>query len=131
MILIPLIRFLIRRLIFSEIVKASPEKITVTAGNDLYLRLENPTEHFDTCELIRPNEDNAITYEVDETHIEKCGFKVSGVQINDTGRWEIIYGERIIYKAPVQVIVIGEESHLKTCWKHNGPGCVNTIKEQT
>lgn len=74
-------------------------------GTDLYVRLENPTDIYETCELIPPNE--LAIYEIDTLHENSCGYIVRGVTVEQSGQWIIKYGKHITYKAFIDVNIFG------------------------
>lgn len=69
--------------------------------------MRNPIHNYDTCRLLRPDGKECDTYEIDERYIENCGYVVRNVNKTDSGNWEIIYGDNIIYRAPINVTVNG------------------------
>lgn len=80
--------------------------ITVAEGNSVYIRLKNPTHLYDTCKLIDPS-DNERHHEIDPVHYQSCGFIIQNAQQIDNGEWTIIYGSSIVYKAYIEINVIG------------------------
>ncbi|XP_063357879.1 uncharacterized protein LOC134647200 [Cydia amplana] len=91
-----------------ESVDAVINEITITEGNSIHVRLANPTELYDTCRLKDPNDEEPALFSLDDDHKEACGFVVPSVDANHTGTWNIVYGNTIIYKAPVMVHVNGK-----------------------
>lgn len=81
--------------------------VIVVEGNDFYVRLRNSIHNYDTCRLLGPDGKEYDTYEIDERYIENCGYVVRNVNKTDSGNWEIIYGDNIIYRAPINVTVTG------------------------
>lgn len=104
-----MIKYLPRRLIFTELVKAWPEGVYTKEGNDHYIRLANPTPFYSTCRLVSPNENDDRVFKRDMHHLEECGFILSNVQVSDSGLWTITFGERTIYKAFIPVMVNGKQ----------------------
>ncbi|CAG5014603.1 unnamed protein product [Parnassius apollo] len=95
-------------IILEEIVNALPSEITVNQGNDIYIRLEDSTPFYDTCKLIDPLDTFRTNIEKDSRYVDTCGFIVKNASENDSGFWQIKYGESTIYKAFVRVTVNGE-----------------------
>lgn len=93
--------------IVTETIDASTSEVTVSEGNDLYLRLANPTSHYEACILLDPSGTERTDREVDESHVESCGFIVRSLQIYDSGVWQIRYRAGISYIANINVIVKG------------------------
>ncbi|CAH2095458.1 unnamed protein product [Euphydryas editha] len=100
---------IIRKLQFTihveETVDASLRDVIVVEGNDFYVRLRNPIHNYDTCSLLGPDGKEYDTYEIDNRYVESCGYIVRNVHTNDSGNWEIVYGDSIIYRAPINVTV--------------------------
>ncbi|CAH0731784.1 unnamed protein product, partial [Brenthis ino] len=98
-----------RRLPFTiyveEAVDASASEITVVEGNNMYVRLKNAIENYDTCRLLAPNGIEYNEYEKDNRYLEQCGFIVRNIQTTDSGNWSILYGNRVIYRATISVTV--------------------------
>ncbi|CAG9793340.1 unnamed protein product [Diatraea saccharalis] len=95
-----------------EHVEAMPEEIIVAAGNNVHIRLVNSPPKYlqQTCKLVGPNQElTQRNYDRDDNNIESCGFIIRNIQTMDKGIWHIIFGNSIIYKAPVQITVIGED----------------------
>lgn len=93
--------------LIAEIVDASPNEITITEGNALHVRLMNPTYLHDTCKLVGPDNEPSQLTTSDERYEDTCGFIVTSVDAQHNGTWHIVYGTKIIYKAPVIVNVNG------------------------
>ncbi|KAI8437498.1 hypothetical protein MSG28_011812 [Choristoneura fumiferana] len=88
-----------------EFVDASPNEITITEGNALHVRLMNPTYLHETCKLLGPDNEPSPLTSSDERYDDTCGFVVTSVDAQHNGTWHIVYGTKIIYKAPVIVNV--------------------------
>lgn len=76
--------------------------------------MEKATTQYDTCMLHDPHGDPAITYELDDRFTDRCGFIVRKVTPTDNGKWEIIYGRKIVYKAEVHLNVQGKFNDTTT-----------------
>ncbi|XP_072933269.1 uncharacterized protein [Epargyreus clarus] len=98
-----------RRLRFTisveEKVNAMPSEVSVVEGNDFYVRLEQQSPNPESCRLLGPDGKEYEEYEVDIRYTDACGYIVKSVNANYSGRWQIVYGNRIIYRAPIQVNV--------------------------
>ncbi|CAK1545508.1 unnamed protein product [Leptosia nina] len=86
--------------------EASPSLVTVAEGNNFHISLTNATSEPDTCKLIKPDGEE-YRADVNETMSNTCPFNVFNVTSKDNGTWTIVYGSRITYRAPVQVVVVG------------------------
>ncbi|XP_059051951.1 uncharacterized protein LOC131846621 [Achroia grisella] len=106
-----------------EIVNAAPKQVTITEGSDLYLHLESNTELRETCKLFGADESESVNFELDSNYIESCGFIVKGVKASDSGKWEIRYGNGIIYRAFTEVTVneIWNGQHMDLVWAKDRP----------
>ncbi|KAG6438623.1 hypothetical protein O3G_MSEX000099 [Manduca sexta] len=92
-----------------EQVEAFPRELVITEGNDLYVRLREPTDQYDTCSLIGPKENSTSDHDIDVIHNKSCGFVVKTVRMSDEGTWEIVYGARIVYRARIKVSVVARK----------------------
>ncbi|XP_062525413.1 uncharacterized protein LOC101737697 [Bombyx mori] len=99
----PMERRLVFKIHIEERVEPNSASITITEGNDLYLRLKNPVDKQDTCKLIAPN---SRAFEIDEPNARLCGFLARAVSDQDSGEWEIQYGDTILYRAVINVNVV-------------------------
>ncbi|XP_013186300.2 uncharacterized protein LOC106131675 [Amyelois transitella] len=88
-----------------ENVDASSSQVMVSEGNDLHLRLANPTNLHDSCKLFDPNGIERTDVEKDAGLVETCGYILRNAQHEDSGLWHIRYGPRISYRANVYVDV--------------------------
>lgn len=106
-----------------ETVDASMKDVIVVEGNDFYVRLRNSIHNYDTCRLLGPDGKEYDTYEIDERYIENCGYIVRNVNKTDNGNWEIIYGDNIIYRAPINVTVAvaTSEGSSNLIWTRDRP----------
>lgn len=95
--------------IISVPVAAFPTNITIIKGNDLYVRLRDPTDEYETCQLIGPSRSENVDAINNTMYLETCGFIVKEVTLSDNGMWHIMYGRRIVYRASVNVTVIGNK----------------------
>lgn len=84
--------------------------INITEGADLYIRLPNVTNLYETCKLYGPYEEEITDFEVDSIHIQSCGYIVRGVNYNQQGTWSIVYGNQITYRATIEVNVLGNNN---------------------
>ncbi|XP_050354983.1 uncharacterized protein LOC126776478 [Nymphalis io] len=100
---------IIRRLPFTihveEFVDASVSEVIVVEGNDFYARLKNSIAIYDTCRLLGPDGNEYNEFEKDSRFVENCGYIVRNLKKTDSGKWNIVYGNKIIYRAPIIVTV--------------------------
>lgn len=104
---------------FTEQVNALPAEASIAEGNDLYIRLQNPADIPSTCELVPPISDSVFTIERDDNYVDTCGFIVKNVTPYAEGKWEIVYGNKIIYKASISVTVTGNFKRIFLNKKHS------------
>ncbi|XP_046971896.1 uncharacterized protein LOC124538758 [Vanessa cardui] len=117
----------IRRLPFTihveEFVEASVSEIIVVEGNDFYARLKNSIPNYDTCRLLGPDGNEYNDFEKDSRFVENCGFIVRHLQTTQSGTWYIVYGNKIVYRAPISVAVnvatVGGETNF--VWSKDRP----------
>ncbi|XP_026761412.2 uncharacterized protein LOC113520310 [Galleria mellonella] len=88
-----------------ENINAAPKQVTITEGSDLYLHLENPTNLHETCKLIGPDKKERTNVESDSNYVDSCGFVIKGIKVSDNGKWEIRYGNGVIFRAFTKVTV--------------------------
>ncbi|XP_026500173.2 uncharacterized protein LOC113403792 [Vanessa tameamea] len=100
---------IVRRLPFTihveEFVDAYVSEVIVVEGNDFYARLKNSIPNYDTCRLLGPDGNEYNAFEKDSRFVENCGFIVRNLQTTQSGKWNIVYGNSIVYRAPISVTV--------------------------
>ncbi|XP_037303325.1 uncharacterized protein LOC115453331 [Manduca sexta] len=96
-----------RFIIHAEVpVAAFSSNLEIVQGNNLYVRLRDPTDEYETCRLTGP-QGNEVAKAVNNTlYLETCGFIVKEISLNDNGIWHIVFGRRIVYIASINVTVI-------------------------
>lgn len=85
--------------------------ITITEGADLYLSLPNPTSMSHTCKLYGPDDEEVTDFQIDQFRYSSCGYIVRNVTHDQRGTWTIVYGTQIIYRASVEVNILGNDTH--------------------
>ncbi|CAH2230703.1 jg12006 [Pararge aegeria aegeria] len=105
-----------------ESVDAGVGVMNVKEGNTMFIALRNNLSghHVETCRLLGP-------HGIPPAHYNRlnniCGFRVGNVTTNDSGYWEIYYGDTIKYRAFIEVIVHGAPStdQINLYWTKDKP----------
>lgn len=68
---------------------------------------------FKTCKLYGPTAEelNETQYLIDEIHKESCGYIIEKVNLTQSGTWSIVFGKSIMYRANIQVNVLGNYNY--------------------
>lgn len=62
---------------------------------------------YQTCKLYA-NDEEVTDFEIDLNRYSSCGYIVRNVTRAQHGTWAIVYGNQIIYRATVEVNILGK-----------------------
>ncbi|GBO99707.1 hypothetical protein EVAR_802_1 [Eumeta japonica] len=98
------------RLPFEVVVERSVQAIpqnsaTVQENSNFHIRLMEPTDMYQTCRLVAPNAQALNRVQLDQSATNSCAYIVNKVTEEDNGKWAIVYGNNILYKASVELTV--------------------------
>ncbi|CAD0204884.1 unnamed protein product [Chrysodeixis includens] len=87
--------------------------VIIQEGYELFLRLPEKTDLYETCKLIGPDGEQVEGATVAPYDMERCGFIVKNVTKSLNGTVTIEYGKGITYKGKVEVNVIDTPRPVK------------------